>query len=138
VVHVDRTPLDSSDPRLFHKVADRKHFDDRRKRHGAFDDVLCVNEAGNITESTIANVAFLIDDAWVTPPTADGLLNGILRKRLISEGTVKERSVSISEAFDADAVALISSVRGWRAVVIDRGSDEPRNCSDGATAGGSV
>ncbi len=138
VVHVDRTPLDSSDPRLFHKVADRKHFDDRRKRHGAFDDVLCVNEAGNITESTIANVAFLIDDAWVTPPTADGLLNGILRKRLISEGTVKERSVSISEAFDADAVALISSVRGWRAVLIDRGSDEPRNCSDGATTGGSV
>ncbi len=138
VVRVDPTPLDSSDPRLFHKIADRKHFDDRRKRHSSFEDVLCVNEVGNITESTIANVAFLIDDTWVTPPITDGLLNGLLRMRLISEGAVKERSVSIPEAVDAEAVALISSVRGWRAAAIDPGSEEIRNGRDGATTGGSV
>lgn len=119
VISVDRTPVDSGDPRLFHKVTDRKHFADRRSRHRSFEDVLCVNEAGNITESTIANVAFLTNDAWVTPPVTDGLLNGILRNRLVSEGVVFERSVSLSEAITADGVALISSVRGWRAAAID-------------------
>jgi para-aminobenzoate synthetase/4-amino-4-deoxychorismate lyase len=118
-VCIDRTPLDSTDPRLFHKVADRKPFDDRRKRNPGVDDVLCVNEHGNITESTIANSVFLIDGVWRTPPMTDGLLGGILRERLILEGTVKEQSVSISEALGAEAVALVNSVRGWQPAVLD-------------------
>jgi para-aminobenzoate synthetase/4-amino-4-deoxychorismate lyase len=138
VVCVDRNPLDSSDPRLFHKVADRKHFDERRKRHVAFEDVLCVNEKGNITESTIANVAFLIDGVWLTPPVTDGLLNGVMRERLISDGTVKERSVSISEALEAEAVALLSSVRGWRPAVIDPSHVQTHNFRGVGATGGSV
>ena len=116
---IDRDPLDSSDPRLFHKVADRKHFDDRRKRNAGVDDVLCVNEKGNITESTIANVAFLIDGVWLTPPVVDGLLAGILRERLIGEGVLEVETVSISDALTAEAVALLNSVRGWQPAVLD-------------------
>jgi para-aminobenzoate synthetase/4-amino-4-deoxychorismate lyase len=116
---IDRDPLDSGDPRLFHKVADRKHFDDRRKRNAGVDDVLCVNEEGNITESTIANVAFLIDGVWRTPPVVDGLLAGILRERLIGEGVLEVQTVSISDALEAEAVALLNSVRGWRLGVLD-------------------
>lgn len=118
-VSIDRIPLDTSDPRRFHKVADRKPFDERLKRNPGVDDVLCVNEQGNITESTIANAVFLIDGVWRTPPITDGLLGGILRERLIFEGTVKEQSVSIPEALGAEAVALVSSVRGWRPAVLD-------------------
>lgn len=117
-VCIDREPLDSSDPRLFHKVADRTRFDNRRKRNIGVDDVLCVNENGNITESTIANAVFLIDGVWRTPPVTDGLLGGILRERLILDGTLKEQSVSIPEAFGAEAVALVNSVRGWQPVVL--------------------
>jgi para-aminobenzoate synthetase/4-amino-4-deoxychorismate lyase len=116
---IDRDPLDSGDPRLFHKVADRKHFDDRRKRNAGVDDVLCVNEEGNITESTIANVAFLIDGVWRTPPVVDGLLAGILREKLISEGILEVETVSIPDALEAEAVALLNSVRGWRPGVLD-------------------
>jgi para-aminobenzoate synthetase/4-amino-4-deoxychorismate lyase len=117
-VCIDTVPLDSSDPRLFHKVADRTRFDERRKRNAGVDDVLCVNEHGNITESTIANVVFLIDGVWRTPPIGDGLLGGILRERLMLDGTLKEQSVSIHEALEAEAVALINSVRGWQPAVI--------------------
>jgi para-aminobenzoate synthetase/4-amino-4-deoxychorismate lyase len=123
-VCIDQTPLDSSDPRLFHKVADRKPFDDRRKRNPGVDDVLCVNERGNITESTIANAVFLIDGVWRTPPITDGLLGGILRGQLILEGTVKEQSVSISEARGAEAVALVNSVRGWQPALLDERGEQ--------------
>jgi para-aminobenzoate synthetase/4-amino-4-deoxychorismate lyase len=78
-----------------------------------------VNEEGNITESTIANVAFLIDGVWRTPPVVDGLLAGILRERLIGEGVLEVQTVSISDALEAEAVALLNSVRGWRPGVLD-------------------
>jgi para-aminobenzoate synthetase/4-amino-4-deoxychorismate lyase len=117
-VCIDRIPLDSSDPRLFHKVAERSRFDDRRKRNVGVDDVLCVNEHGDITESTIANATFLIDGIWRTPPITDGLLAGILREKLIMSGVLKEQSVSIPEALGAEAVALVNSVRGWQPAVI--------------------
>ncbi len=117
-VCIDGVPVDSSDPRLFHKVADRSRFDGRRKRNVGVDDVLCVNEHGDITESTIANAVFLIDGVWRTPPITDGLLGGILRERLIMSGILKEQSVSIPEALGAEAVALVNSVRGWQPAVI--------------------
>lgn len=82
------------------------------------DDVLCVNECGRVTESTIANVVFLIDGEWVTPPVSDGLLTGILRGELLESHTIMERHVTIAEARAADAVALINSVRGWRPAVV--------------------
>ncbi|MDK1017984.1 MAG: aminodeoxychorismate synthase component I [Actinomycetota bacterium] len=112
-VRIDLDPLDSSDPRLFHKLTDRGHFDDRRSRHRDVDDVLCVNEHGHVTESTIANVVFLVGGEWLTPPVADGLLPGILRSELLDAHTITERSVTIAEARVAEAVALINSVRGW-------------------------
>lgn len=110
---IDREPLDSSDGRVFHKGADREHFDLRRRRNPDADDVLCVNTDGRVTESTVANVVFLIDGTWITPPVADGLLPGVLRQRLLEDGTLSERSVTIAQAESASAVALINSVRGW-------------------------
>ncbi len=80
--------------------------------------MLCVNELGHVTESTIANAVFLIEGEWYTPPLSDGLLPGILRAELLREGVLFERSVSVAEAESAQAVALINSVQGWRPVVL--------------------
>jgi para-aminobenzoate synthetase/4-amino-4-deoxychorismate lyase len=117
-VVIDERPISSSDARSFHKLVDRKHFDDRRKRHPLAGDVLCVNEHGHVTESTIANVVFLIDGIWVTPAIGEGLLPGILRAELLGEGFIVEGSVTIAAARMADAVALINSVRGWYPAVL--------------------
>lgn len=114
IVGVDLDPVDVGDERLFHKTIDRNLYDERARRHGDWDDVLLSNTDGFITESTIANVVFLLDGEWVTPPVRDGLLPGIFRARLLEEGAITERSVSVPEAYAADAVALINSVRGWR------------------------
>ena len=117
---IDERPISSADARSFHKLVDRRHYDDRRRRHPYADDVLCVNEHGHITESTIANVAFLMDGRWVTPRMEEGLLPGILRAVLLNDGTIVEGVVTIPQARGAQAIGLINSVRGWYpAVLVD-------------------
>lgn len=117
-VSIDTEPIDDSNPRVYHNTTDRRAIATRIDRHPESDDVLMVNRLGRITESSVANVAFLIEGQWLTPPVLDGLLGGVMRSHLIEDGVIKERSVSIPEALNADAVALVSSVRGWRPAMI--------------------
>jgi len=118
---LDLEPVDDRNPRLFHKTSDRREFRVRLERHSGVDDVLLVNRSGNVTETSIANIMLLFDETWFTPPVSDGLLGGVMRAQLLADGTIVERSVAASEAVRADAVAVVSSVRGWRpAVFVDK------------------
>ena len=112
---LDREPVDSSDPTLFHKTTDRARYDERARRHPTVDDVVLVNERGEITETTRANVAVRIGDQWCTPPLRCGLLPGIQRARDLAEGRLVERVLTIDDLLAADSVATLSSLRGWRA-----------------------
>jgi para-aminobenzoate synthetase/4-amino-4-deoxychorismate lyase len=76
--------------------------------------VLLVNTAGQITETTVANIAVERDGTWWTPPLDAGLLSGCERAALLAEGRIVERPITVGEASDADALAVFSSVRGWR------------------------
>jgi para-aminobenzoate synthetase/4-amino-4-deoxychorismate lyase len=67
-----------------------------------------------VTESTFANLAVRIEGRWVTPPLDAGLLAGTYRQVLLREGSLIERPIRISESLQAEEVALVSSVRGWR------------------------
>ena len=120
VLAVSRSAIDASDPRMFHKIGDRAMYERQMRLHPNVDDVLLVNQFGRVTETTIANVVFRIDGVWVTPPIEDGLLPGVMRQSLIDDGYVKERSVDVGDAIAADAIAIVNSVRGWRAAMLGR------------------
>jgi para-aminobenzoate synthetase/4-amino-4-deoxychorismate lyase len=77
-------------------------------------DALLFNAAGEITETTIANIAFEIDGALFTPPVACGLLPGVLRASLLAQGRLRERVVTIADARRAAAFYLMNAVRGLR------------------------
>ncbi|MGH2525804.1 MAG: aminodeoxychorismate synthase component I, partial [Actinomycetota bacterium] len=111
---IDDEPVDPDDAFLFHKTTLRGPYERRRAKRPDADDVLLVNTRGEITESTIANVAVLFSDRWVTPPLDAGLLPGAYRAVLLHEGTLTEQRVTLDELRRADDVALVSSVRGWR------------------------
>jgi para-aminobenzoate synthetase/4-amino-4-deoxychorismate lyase len=114
-IALDDEPVDPSDVWLFHKTTRRGPYDRRRARRPDVEDVVLVNRHGEATESTIANLAVRGEDDWVTPPVAAGLLPGCYRAVLVREGALVERPVTIEELRRAREVALISSVRGWRA-----------------------
>jgi len=113
-VALDDEPVDPSDVWLFHKTTRRAPYERRRERRPDVDDVLLVNDRGEVTESTIANLAVRLDGVWVTPPVDAGLLPGTYRNVLLREGRVTERPVTVGELRGAGELALVSSVRGWR------------------------
>jgi para-aminobenzoate synthetase/4-amino-4-deoxychorismate lyase len=115
---IDDEPVDPDDVFLFHKTTLREPYERRSAKRPDVDDVLLVNTRGEVTESTIANVAVRLGDAWVTPPLDAGLLPGTYRAVLLRDWTLTERRVTIDELARADDIALVSSVRGWRVAEI--------------------
>jgi para-aminobenzoate synthetase / 4-amino-4-deoxychorismate lyase len=113
-VALDDEPVDPSDVWLFHKTTRRAPYERRRERRPDVDDVLLVNDRGEVTESTIANLAVRLDGVWVTPPVDAGLLPGTYRNVLLRGGRLTERPVTVDELRGARELALVSSVRGWR------------------------
>lgn len=117
-VAVDTPTVDPGDPFLFHKTTMRRRYAEAAARHPAAEDVLLVNLRGEVTESTIANVAVLLDGRWWTPPLASGLLPGTARTAALASGRLAERAISVADARRAASIALVSSVRGWRPATI--------------------
>jgi para-aminobenzoate synthetase / 4-amino-4-deoxychorismate lyase len=113
-VCVDLEPVWSTDPALFHKTTARERYEARRARHPHADDVLLVNQHGEITETTRANLVFLKDERWWTPPLRCGLLPGVERARLLATGVLGERAITVNDIGDVQDLATVSSLRGWR------------------------
>ena len=116
-LEMDDVPVDPSDVFLFHKTTLRRRYEDARARHPDADDALLVNTRGEITETTVANVAAKLDGRWWTPPLDAGLLPGTERAALLADGTLQERVITVDEARAAEALAVFSSSRGWRTAV---------------------
>jgi para-aminobenzoate synthetase/4-amino-4-deoxychorismate lyase len=115
---IDKVSVDSSDGRLFHKTTARAPFDAARARYPDVDDVVLVNEADEVTETSRANLALFIDGEWCTPALACGLLPGVERGRLLEEGRLVERVITRSMCEGATALATLSSLRGWRDAIL--------------------
>jgi para-aminobenzoate synthetase/4-amino-4-deoxychorismate lyase len=116
-------PVDHTDPMLFHKNSLRGRYEDARARHPDADEVILVNDRGEITEATIANVAVSLDGRWITPPLDAGLLPGVGREVALEEGWLTEGGITVEDLRRADAIELLSDVRGRRPVVLV--NDEP-------------
>ena len=115
---LDDVPQDPRDIFLFHKTSRRQRYEEARRRHPDADDVLLINDRGEVTESTIANVAARIDGRWVTPPMEAGLLPGIGRAVALEDGSLNEAPVTIEDLRSSEELALVSDARGWRRAVL--------------------
>jgi para-aminobenzoate synthetase/4-amino-4-deoxychorismate lyase len=111
---INTKPISSSSIYRFHKTTARRPYRDRREMHEGADEVLLVNERGELTEATRRNVALSFGGVWITPPLASGCLPGVLRQVLIDEGELTEEVVMVDDVRSADGLALLSSVYGWQ------------------------
>ncbi|WP_308817200.1 chorismate-binding protein [Pseudonocardia alni] len=123
-VVVDPDPVDTSQCWPFHKTSRREPYTSRMARHPRADDVLLINERGELTESCTANLVVELDGTWCTPPATAGCLPGVERRRLLEDGTIHERILWPSDLDRADGLALVSSLRGWRSAVLQ--DDKPK------------
>jgi len=113
-IEIDDVPVDPSDPFLFHKTSLRARYEEAAARHPEAADVILINAKGEVTESTIANVAVQIEGSWYTPPLSSGLLPGTGRAALLASGGLQERVITIEDLRAAQAIELVSSTRGRR------------------------
>jgi para-aminobenzoate synthetase/4-amino-4-deoxychorismate lyase len=123
---VDPQPVDSSQVWLRHKTTRRGVYAERAARHPEVDDVVLVNERGEVTETTIANLAVHLDGRWWTPPLSAGCLPGVERGRLLDAGELCERSLTVEDLRRADDLAVVSSLRGRRPALLVCSGHEPR------------
>jgi para-aminobenzoate synthetase / 4-amino-4-deoxychorismate lyase len=118
-VRLAAQPVSSSNYFLRHKTTHRRFYEDQlaAARREGFDEVLFVNERGELTEGAISNLFLRINGHLVTPPLACGVLPGIFRRHLLdTEPTAEERILTMSDLRAADAVYLCNSLRGLRQV----------------------
>ena len=112
---IAKTPLDSSNPLLRHKTTLRSAYDAARAEFSreAADEVVLLNEAGNVCEGTITTIfADMGDGALKTPPLGDGLLAGVLRGELLDTGKAVEAPLTVADLRNARALYVGNSLRG--------------------------
>ena len=117
-VAVAPSPVSSKDPALGHKTNQRLIYvqakDAVTKVYGEDIEPLLVNERGEVTETDIANVVYVLDGQNYTPPAGCGLLPGVLRERLLGGGELQERVLLAKDLASVDKLYLINDLRGWR------------------------
>lgn len=117
-IAISTRTVESTERLRYHKTTRRELFDDARSRRPDCDDVLLLNEQGQLTEGSYHTLVIKLDGTLVTPPVVCGLLPGVLRAELLESGEISECILYPDDLNRAEAVWLINSVRGWRTCVV--------------------
>lgn len=81
-----------------------------------FDDLILLNERGDVAECTAANIFVAGQDGLATPPISSGALPGVSRQVLLESGPrhglkIEERALTEQDLYGADEVFITSSTR---------------------------
>ncbi|WP_454886023.1 aminodeoxychorismate synthase component I [Sphingomonas oryzagri] len=101
-------PVAPDDFRLRHKTSERSFYDDARGRHI---EILFARPDGLLTEGSFTNLFVRrADGKLLTPPASRGLLPGVLRERLLSNGEAIEHDLAKADL--RDGFFLGNALRG--------------------------
>jgi branched-chain amino acid aminotransferase len=85
-------------------------------QQAGYDEVVLLNERGEVAECTAANIFCVREGRVLTPPVASGCLEGVTRAVLLEIGaaagvTVEERTLRPEDLYSADGVYISSTNR---------------------------
>lgn len=112
---ISATRVESTNPFLFHKTTRRELYDSEWRLYSetfGADEVLYLNERGEVAEGSRTNIFVEKDGKLLTPPLGSGLLPGVLRAELLACGKAQEAVLSLEDLKAADRIFLGNSVRG--------------------------
>ena len=103
------------------KISHNLHFLPTRKalESGVADDMLLLNEKGNVIESSIANIFLYREGMYFTPPLSEGCLAGTIRQVILNglkqhNIPVKEAPIRTDDLHQADEIFLCNGIRKIR------------------------
>ncbi|WP_369414183.1 aminotransferase class IV [Halanaerobium polyolivorans] len=84
----------------------------RKAKAEGFDEVIFFNEKGYLAEGAISNIFIVNEQKIYTPGLENGLLNGILRKKVLSQNyyQVEERNIGLDLINEADEIFITNSL----------------------------
>jgi 4-amino-4-deoxychorismate lyase len=95
-VAVALTKRDSRDALLRHKTTRRAHYEDALAACGA-DEVIFLNERGEVCEGARTNLFVERGGVLLTPPVSSGLLPGVFRAKLLEERRAREAVLRLAD-----------------------------------------
>jgi len=110
--------IDSGDIFRYHKTTRRGVLDAGRAERTDVDELLFLNERGELAECSYHNLLLKIDGKLLTPQRESGLLAGVMRQELLECGEIVEATLFPADLLRADEIRLINSVRGVRRAVL--------------------
>jgi para-aminobenzoate synthetase/4-amino-4-deoxychorismate lyase len=105
----------------FHKTTHRPVYAQALNAaiESGFDEVLFLNNRGEVTEAAIHNIFIEKAGQLLTPPINCGVLPGVHRRHILeSNPNARESILTLEDLRQADAVYLCNAVRGLRPAVI--------------------
>ncbi len=114
-IAIAKTRQSSTNPLLRHKTSHRKTYVAAREEFStdSVSEVILLNERDEVCEGTFTNLFLEIEDGLLLTPSIEcGLLPGILRQQLISDGRVIESRLSPIDLEQAKQVYVGNSLRG--------------------------
>ena len=116
-VRLSSVRVHSGDVFLYHKTTHRGIYEQARKECDEQTDAILINERGEITETTIMNIAVFRDGRWITPQTSCGLLPGVMREELLARREVVEGVIPANELRREDSIRCFNALRGMHEIV---------------------
>ena len=120
---VAQAPIRSDDPLRRHKTTRRSAYEDTHQAglRAGVDEVILLNERGEVAEATRHNILIRKEGALRTPPVASGALPGVYRAFLLQTRTdVFEQVLTLADLLTADQIFLSNAVQGLRAATLAR------------------
>src|SRR5215475_3890327 len=130
-VRLSTVRVHSGDVFLYHKTTHRGIYEQARRECDEQTDAVLINERGEITETTIMNIAVFRDGQWITPQTSCGLLPGVMREELLARGEIVEAVVPANELRPGELIRCFNALRGAFDVTFNESAIRPQEAQEG-------
>lgn len=84
----------------------------RYKTLSSLDDVIVLNNKGQVCETSFCNIFMVKNDQIFTPSIYSGCVAGTMRAFLLDNIEVIEKEISVEDLFSADEIFLTNALRG--------------------------